>query len=65
MATYITFLAADKDGALSTTVRERPEEVEQAIRGRVDQPARLTRQDNGEPIYVNPAGVAYFQGADD
>jgi hypothetical protein len=65
MATYIAFLAADKDGALSATVSERPEEVEQAIRGRVDEPARLTREDNGEPIYVNPAGVAYFQRADE
>lgn len=61
MATYIAFLAVDKEGALSATVSESPEEVEQAIRGRVDEPARLTREDNGEPIYVNPAGVAYFQ----
>jgi hypothetical protein len=63
MPTYIAFLGAGTDGALSATVSESPEQVEQAIRGRVDEPARLTREDNGEPIYVNPAGVAYFQRA--
>jgi hypothetical protein len=61
VATRITFLAARGDRPLGLGIQESPDQVFDAWRGSKGFPFQGTEQGSGEKVWINPAGIAYWQ----